>query len=461
EADIIVFPEWGLHPHEKQNRSSINFFVEDIPDPRYGFYNPCNQTDQFNNYQILTKLSCIAKETGMFIIANMVDKKKCKISETCDVNNIESCAADTTSCPDDGVLFHNTNVVFNRDGTLIARYYKRHLYFEADMNPLKNNEDIYFETDFGKFTTFVCFDLSFKESVTAVEKADVINVAYPTYWFDHTPFAWATPFQQSWAITNKVNLLAANVHHPGTGTLGSGIYSPSGALIYTHNPDGLSKILISNVPKSYDDDVRVTSIPLNPKRFIIKNSVAVEVANEESTDFDNVCGIHVLGLPKDPSRDYRCLPSNVTRYLFQKLNGNKGDLELCSGRICCSLSYQADSIDEDYYFGVSGEDFNFYNSFSFGIESCFMARCESLNGSHCSNFLVHSHTVFQSVKLRGNFSTKYVYPFSVNSGLRLSTKDEWSFDLKSEISYTNLHKNISLLFFGLYGRRYDLDKIFY
>ncbi|GBN29173.1 Pantetheinase [Araneus ventricosus] len=457
EVDIIVFPECGLYPCEKANRNVLKTFVEDIPDPKLGYVNPCIQKDKFHNHQILSKLSCLAQEYRLFIVANTIDMKKCKRSDTCDADGIDDCPSKDSKCPDDGVYFYNTNIVFDRKGALVTRYYKKHLYFEKAMNTPDFPQDATFTTDFGNFTTVICFDLIFKESVEDVEKPAVVNLAYPTYWYDHVPYMFfATPYQQAWAITNKVNLLAANAHMPGTGTLGSGIFSATkGALIYTHNPDFRTKLLISNVPTSVDKDY---DIELNPKRYFLENGFPIEVEGEEDRNFGSECTTDVLGEARSTLYNYRCHPSRMDNYEFSKLEGNEGTKELCSNGFCCSLTYKAGSMDEDYYLAVAGKPLEFYNTFSYGIESCLLLRCESEDGKPCKHFILKSHTVFEKVEIKAKFSTKYIYPFALDSDVRLTNKKQWSFDKKSRIVYENPDKKSSLIFIGLHGRLYDEDK---
>ncbi|GFT15351.1 vascular non-inflammatory molecule 2 [Nephila pilipes] len=457
EADIIVFPESGLLPFKKPSREWLLNFIEDIPDPKKAIVNPCEEASQFNNLPILRKLSCLARDNNIYVVANTADFKKCDINSNCNRNkNSKNC----TSCPDDGHFFYNTNVVFDRDGTLVAKYYKRHLYFEAEMNTPDFPENAYFDTEFGKFTTVICFDLIFKDSVKALEEPSVLNVAYPTYWFDHTPLIFfAPPFQQAWSMANKVNLLAANTHHPPTGSLGSGIYSPNrGALIYTFNPDGRSKLLISNVPTMQDGLIH--AYDLRPRRFLIENGQAIPEEGEEEPVFQKECLTTILKEDEN-STDYRCDPTSVDRYQFKKLKKNEGEIEICDNDFCCSLSYQAESMNEDYFFGVTGKDMSFYNVFKFGTQSCFLARCESIEGKACTNYILKSNTVFRRVEIKGNFLNDQILPFAIDSDVRLTNKNKWSFDQKSRMMYSNFNKQSSLLFFGLHGRLFDRDKNIY
>lgn len=65
--------------------------------------------------QVLKNLSCLAKQNEMYIVAN--------INEKFDCNNItQKELNDTRDCGSDKLYFFNTNVAFDRNGTVIARY---------------------------------------------------------------------------------------------------------------------------------------------------------------------------------------------------------------------------------------------------------------------------------------------------------------------------------------------------
>ncbi|GIY77345.1 pantetheinase [Caerostris darwini] len=249
EADIIVFPEEGLFSTSYENDTWFISYAEDVPNPKIEHVNPCDD-DKYQNSPILKRLSCMAKKHEFYVVADLIDVKKCEVTDGCDENDIDYCVTDPDECPEDGYYHFNTLVVFDREGYLITRYYKIHLYFEEGLNTPKTIKHEYFTTEFGEFTVGICFDLLFQGFVKSARNAT--GLVYPTWWFDHTPLIYfATSFQQSWSIANKVNILAADVQYPNFGSLGSGIYTPgNGALIYTSNPDARSKLLISNVPVS-------------------------------------------------------------------------------------------------------------------------------------------------------------------------------------------------------------------
>ncbi|CAL1295722.1 unnamed protein product [Larinioides sclopetarius] len=459
-VDIMVYAEEGLFSEIEANETWFIDYAENVPDPRREFANPCVQTDKFQNSPILRNLSCLAKAHNFYVVADLIDVKYCEVRFMCDKYNTDYCRTNPKDCPIDGKFNFNTLVVFNRQGLLVARYHKRHLFFEPGIDFPTDFNNVYFETEFGKFTVDICFDLLFSEVfVKGAESSDVTGLAFPTWWFDHTPFFYfATPYQQAWSMTNKVNLLAANVHNPRLGSLGSGIYSSiKGTLIYTHNPDGLSKLLISKVQNSAEY-IPQDMPSFDSKFFYISDDDTVtELKGEEPRNFRSECGDNVLGNASKKITDYRCHQTEVQQYTFMKLVGIRGNINICSNGFCCSLNYTAESMDETFYFGVSGNPLNFYESILFGVQSCFLARCEPFNGKDCRNYILKSSTIFRSVEIQGTFDTKYIYPFAINSDVRLTDKDEWHFDSKSRLIYQNLRRK-PLLFLCLYGRLYDKDQ---
>ncbi|CAL1295719.1 unnamed protein product [Larinioides sclopetarius] len=460
KVDIIVFPEKGLFPMKMDNATWFLNYAEDIPDGSKEA-NPCKE-EEFSNSPILKNLSCIAQKNNFFVVATLIDVKKCEVQKNCKNKiNKNSCVTDSSDCPDSDYYNFNTLVVFNREGNLIVRYYKRHPFgpLEPGISTPQYPEPAYFDTGFGTFATDIGFDFLFNDSVIDVKKRPwTTGITYGNWWFDHTPlFYFSIPNQQAWSLTNKVTVLSSDVHAPNLASLGSGIYVPDkGAVIYSYNPDGKSKLLISNVPSSSLNTL-FNKKPLDTKFFYINDDDTVtELNGDEPRDFKEECSEDVLGMNPSSLTDYRCKNTEVEQYTFVKLNKTEDNINICSNNFCCSLEYQAESMNETFYFAVSGNRLKFYDIYWFGVQSCFLARCEPVDDKPCRNFLLKSNTKFQSIKITGRFDTSYIYPHILDSELRLTDRDEWSFDGKSQLSYKN-SKGKNLLYADLYGRLYKED----
>lgn len=164
-ANIIVFPEYGLTGFG-YTRESFRPFLENIPDPKKVSWNACQDPQANSSSPILHRLSCLAKTYNMYLVANMGDIKPCN-------KNTDE------HCPTDGRYQYNTNVVFDNEGKLVARYHKQHPFLNEMKvvdRPLVP-EYITFETPFGKFGTFICFDALFHDpAVPLVTKYKVDHI---------------------------------------------------------------------------------------------------------------------------------------------------------------------------------------------------------------------------------------------------------------------------------------------
>ncbi|XP_063089539.1 pantetheinase isoform X2 [Cavia porcellus] len=107
-AQIIVTPEDGIYGMIF-TRTSIYSYLEDIPDPQVNWI-PCDNPNRFGLAPVQRRLSCLAKGNAIYVVANIGDKKPCNTSDP--------------QCPPDGRYQYNTNVVFDSQGKLVARYHK-------------------------------------------------------------------------------------------------------------------------------------------------------------------------------------------------------------------------------------------------------------------------------------------------------------------------------------------------
>lgn len=132
-AQIIVFPEDGIYGIH-HSRETIKPYLETIPVVSNNIsIIPCTEPTKPNT-EILQDLSCIARSNSIALVANMGDIQYCKQSDP--------------NCPKDGRYQYNTDVVFDSDGRLLAKYHKQHLFFEEAFNTPSKCEIIIFVTSF-------------------------------------------------------------------------------------------------------------------------------------------------------------------------------------------------------------------------------------------------------------------------------------------------------------------------
>ncbi|GBL95457.1 Pantetheinase [Araneus ventricosus] len=425
-------------------------YAEYIPDPKVQKFNPC--VENTKDRTILYTVSCLARENNIYIVANLVGSEPCET--TCDAAEVENCDA---KCPDDGVFFYNTDVAFDREGNLIARYRKVHPYYREIVNVPVETEVGIFETEFGKFGMIVCFDLVFKEAVLLKDEYDIDTLLFPTYWYDDIVPLNAVEFQQAWAIGNGVNVLSANTHAPGTGSMGSGIFSKDdGALVYTYEPDGKSKLLLANVGIKGDSE-----IPNISSLIEITPDSAVPIT-ETGEKFPVHCYDKVAGPALNGEIEYRCLKLKLENYSLTKLEKPSGEVQACNNELCCTLSYSTQNLQDEYYLAVYNGLNDAFDYFHWWEEICVLTRCDPFGRNPCALQPSISKTVFQKVELKGNFKSEKVYPTVSKTNNRLAPKSEWNFEqgeTKAVLSFQST-LNLPLLKVGLLGRSYDRDPEF-
>lgn len=384
-ADIVVFPENGIMFFLK-NRSDIRTCAENIPEP--GNVNPCLQKRMARGapsasgppYPVLSNLSCIAQENNIYLVANLVDKKPCSLSNG-------------SSCPEDGLLFYNTNVAFDRNGTLVSRYHKNHLFVEPQMVEPDPPEFAVFETDFGrKLGMFICFDVLFKEASQLVTQYAIDVAVMSTWWFDELPGWFAVAVQQSWSMVHDVPLLASEIQRPETGSLGSGIYlGKQGPLIYSYSPDNRDKLLVADVD---------SAVPEHPRY-----------------PGDQVSASHRVHFQADTS-DHVAL----------KLEGASGEMAACQRGFCCSLQYTTPAMNDSFFLLVRSGYKRIQTLVDFGMQECMVTRCVPKAGRPCGHFPYTSGTTFNELVLTANFSVPDVFPALVSDQLALTSLRHWSFN---------------------------------
>lgn len=435
-TNIIVFPEDGIF---HANRSYMKPVLSEIPDPELlddTNNNPCDQPELFN-CDVLKKLSCIAKENHLYVVANF--------------GTIQSCSPNSTVgdrvCPESGHFTLNTDVVLDASGNYIKRYRKYNMFIEV-FDKAPSLETVYFDTPFGRFGLFTCFDMLFKSpALDLVEMHHVNTVLFPTWWYDELPLLTAIQIQDGWSWTNKVNLLASNIHRRDLASVGSGIYSGLES-IYTSATATKSKLIISSLPKEYS---------LTSECF--SSSKPLEITLETSQPESNYEPKHYQLLARDS---------------IYTLQANEEVTTLCNGHVCCTLDYKLDSSTPlDDFKGkivLVVRDGLRMGYFQWYEQVCVLATVETpinVEKLNETRFSMEGFAKFDRLLLRGTFNSTNVYPIAAHNLSTLINRNERAFNCdqaqsnqvscKFEYSANSTNKTISS--FGMYGRLYGSDKM--
>ena len=384
-ADVVVFPEEGIIGSAVGGRLALIKQMEVIPpnpsaSAAQSLYIPCQNVD-FSDRPYFQSLSCLARQYRVILVVNYGDKQPCTNSTNKD-------------CPSDGFFLYNTNIVFDKDGSYLAKYHKRHLYGgeKVEFNfPPADQKPVSFNTSIGvKFGTFTCFDMLFNSPAFDLVHEGVKNFLFTTFWGSEFPSLISIAIQQSWSRVSKTNLIAANLHcqesfclnlfqMPGSG---SGIYS-AGAVQNSY--------VSGEVFKPGEGVVRTATVQANPLAQSVKHHY---IPKHGSSDvlLKYLAGVKYQSLPKTNS--------GTAKILMQ-------DFE-------CSLSYsfKHKNATEQYALGV------FYGKESYGLAGfCILLKCSEQG---CGKPLMKAYSVFEEIKLTGSYdSSMRVFPLVVGSDLTL------------------------------------------
>ncbi|XP_047349735.1 vanin-like protein 1 [Vespa velutina] len=437
-ADIVVFPENGITGYEFPERSELDSWTTLIPSAD-AEYTPCT-TNMNGVSEVLKNISCAARNNKIYTVINIAEK------EHCTGNN----------CPEDKVFYYNTNVVFDRSGTIIAKYRKVNLFVEPGFDSPARPDVVTFDTDFGvKFGTFICFDILFANpSLILTRNRVVTDIIFTTAWFSETPFLTSIQTQSGWAFSENVNFLAAGYNNPIRGTTGSGIYfgrnGISKAIILTNRG---TKLLVGEVPK-------MPSRILSHQNVIGKEHPEIAYAKSKvSEHFHNE-----LRRKREVMEDSMILlRENVTSYQTEIL---KGDVTktLCHNNHCCRFVIETIKLDKkvQYRLVVFNGIRVIANIRSMGVRLCSVIQCSDNTLQSCGS-VIESATTFNKISISGKFDkSKYSLIMPNTLGQTLLPLHDWSF---KEYAFGD-HKHVYMssngtltnpITFGIYSRDNSRD----
>ena len=268
--DIVVLPELvlyyvGLEEAHAKGKDALREYAIELPDPDKETTNACvgELPPDLHNVSFLRHLSCMARALDVYLVANVVDLVLSSSGEETFERNE---AGNEVS---DSYRLFNTDVVFDRRGTLVAKYWKWHTFGTAPLidqpTPLERKA-VKFETDFGvTFGLAICFDIEFENPAQKLLDQGVRHFAFSSAWLNNPPFGFATEIQQGWSKATQAVLLAANI---GTGPMnsGSGIYSMGKSLAshFDINKFRGDNILMSAIIPKSTEKTRLRQGPSSP-----------------------------------------------------------------------------------------------------------------------------------------------------------------------------------------------------
>jgi N-carbamoylputrescine amidase len=235
-ADLVVLPELHLGPYFCQSEDYKNFdLAQPIPGPTTAI------------------LSDVAKELGIVIVSTIFEKRT-------------------------PGLYHNTAVVFDKDGSIAGKYRKMHIPDDPGFY-----EKYYFtpgdlgfkpiETSIGKLGVLVCWDQWYPEAARLMALAGAEMLIYPTAigWDPEDTTeeqqrqlnAWIT-IQRAHAVANGIPVISCNrigfeqAPHSTSGINfwgNSFIAGPQGEILTSAN-DSETKVLSCTIDKARAERVR-------------------------------------------------------------------------------------------------------------------------------------------------------------------------------------------------------------
>ncbi|XP_078503160.1 pantetheine hydrolase VNN2-like [Lissotriton helveticus] len=415
-AQIIVTPElaiygWGF------TRQTIFPYLENIPDPDVNWI-PCTDPNRFGPAPVQERLSCMAKTNNIYVVANVGDKKPCNLSKD--------------SCPEDGQFFYNTLVAFDSRGKLVARYHKYHLFFEDYFNRPEKPQRVAFNTSFGNFGLFTCFDILFYDpAVALVNEQRVDSVALPTAWMNVLPHFSAIEIHPAWAKAMGVNLLSANINNKSLKWTGSGVFPVHGKAEYYYNS------------KDEEGHLVVAQVSHQPRGRPMHSTVNWSQ--------------YATNIPRFPAGENEFKAMVIyDNFTFTELTKAQGNYTVCHSELCCHLSYSMVDKRDDEVYALGAFDGMHTATNAFYLQICTLLKCKSTDLKTCGQPSEESSTKFESFSLCGSFGTKHVFPEVLYNGIEPGLEDFQVLQDGRLVSRSTV-SNKPLLTATLLGRWYEKD----
>ncbi|XP_040166988.1 vanin-like protein 1 [Anopheles arabiensis] len=395
-ADIIVFPELTL------NSLSDRVFV---PDPAQRVA-PCD-----DHGTILVTLSCLAREVRKYLVINLSEQFYLQQQ------------AETVR--------YNTDVVFDRTGTVIARYRKYNLFKEPGTSVTAAPELVSFETDFGvHFGVFTCFDILFALPTLELVKHGLRDFVFPAFWTSEPPFLSSTQIFESWAYANDANLIVAGTNYGPSGATGTGVFNGRNGALLTHYTGVPTRALYTvTVPKSGSG---------NHTRYHSLTSDVLEVPIAEPS------GHRLPGYELENVRLGRDFLEQFTTIQLNPIWQQEtiGQI-VCSGMFCCdfSLSLTVDAErDQTHHYRLAVFDGvrTFQGFADAHVSICGVIGCANQSIASCGLMLQHNseYLQFNSISITGQFIANGTLAMPNTLDMRMYSYDASHYAFTAEVNYS-------------------------
>ncbi|XP_023245626.1 vanin-like protein 2 [Copidosoma floridanum] len=448
-ADILVFPESSLStPTSMDPKISRSEAASYVPDPRDNLV-PCD--DKTYAYSLRT-ISCAARDHRMYVVVNHREKV--------------DCLGNTTGCPSDNLLIYNTNVAFDRQGRVIARYRKFNLFGERGTNVTEDPVTSTFRTDFGvTFGQFICFDVLFsRPALNLTTQMGIRDIIFSSHWFSELPFLVSVQAQAGWAHANDVNLLSSGYNMPLTVSGGSGIFI---------GREGYSQVLLRTKPANV---LMVSEIPM-----VIDGKRLVNINTEKSFtyEFDES---EINTTTSAFSKSFVPLIEDLSIYTTKKidLKSSVSDEILCDRELCCDFKFNVSfhknmANDDARYYRYRMAVFNGTRTFrgvaTGGIKSCGIISCTNNTLSSCGRLIdpsvrISSPTTFHSIEItmrNVSYENHFFMPAGISRDLLPLNVTDYTFETTDLLNGTSTRKMVltkprnDLLTFAIFGRNFAVD----
>jgi len=465
------------------------------------------------NRVILRKLSCLAQDNHIYLAANLITiENKNNLnrspSSSSSTEEDESSELDTLKQSDqlindkltdqlnkinkeqnqigkyEDYLLFNTEIVFDNQGRLIAKYHKYNLFNEKSINRTAL-ELVTFNSPFGRFGLATSQDVLFEEPIKSlVEKEKIDHLIMPTQWTNDLPSLTNFNIQSAAATKYKVNILGAGKRKLNEGVFGSGIYNGKLGVRLQTSFDNHDRLLVADLPigslNNANDDSSISANEQIDSETMEYSNLDVLDSNGKIIDVNSIdrgkCShFEPVRVTEETYQEnsyvfkdntflssFKPLQVPFDLYTTKRIESTEGKImDLCDKGVCCEIEWKMNDklnfVSDNYFLAVvSRLKESVDPKISFYEENC------ALISYHQSQpqYKIVASTHFDKLILRGKFNTTEIYPTVLSSALYLVPRHKWNFKQlynEAELSFNNVKRPI--LYVSLYGRVYDKDQI--